>query len=401
MQALAEKQRQEKNVRDLLKEGRAIPDRTVEERVQHCKSLQYEKHQQLFVVGYTTVFKAACDNSVAGIKHFMSLRGHRKIDIKALDNQGKSPLHHAAERGSLDVITYLVKDVNLNVNCRTTHQETPLMLACKENQSKAVELLIELGGDIHAVNRAGYTCLHYIAESDRFHCLNKMISIFKPMKKLPEILISNVSKKVSQSSIIKKSSHDDNVDDDGDGIDDNISKLDNDVDNSDNEDDSNSSDSDSDESDQNEDKNDHNNNNDDDNDQQSLNNYRDEDSQMEIGQSYQTLQLSKMRKMKNPFMKTNGGRYFFKLLDTKANNGMTALHLACQINAIATAEILLECGCDVNICDNMLETPLHKAGRITTHRLYTNMMNTYHALDTIENIFHQTPSQLLYDNAKF
>jgi hypothetical protein len=89
MKALLERQQQEKNFRDILSTKNV--DSSIEERVGRCKHLQYEKHQQLFVIGYTTVFKAASDNSVAGIKYFLSLRGHRKIDIGVLDNQGKSP----------------------------------------------------------------------------------------------------------------------------------------------------------------------------------------------------------------------------------------------------------------------------------------------------------------------
>jgi ankyrin repeat protein len=376
------------------------------------------------------------------------------------------------------VIAYLVKEENVFVNCRTTHQETPLMLACKENQSKAVELLIQLGGYIHAVNQAGYTCLHYIAESDHFQILRVLINIFQPMIEIPSILVKNrvntanlsnviplefskkpassttgVNRSLRSSQLInnnhtpntsihssssyilqqpQKQQHnrvpeesilktigkeanygEDNNIDDVDGDDDELTD-DNDYEvEDDDSDDDNEYDDDEYDSDINIDQMDHHHHSNkilstrhftyghelrsysyDDNDE----NQNDEDGNYYQHQQYDHFVHIPLKKIKHLLLKTEGGRFFLSVLHQQGKNGMTALHLACQMKSIRTAELLAKCGSSVNIQDKMKETPLHKAARTLCRELYGILVNDYHAKETMKNSFYQTPRQLLYDD---
>ena len=65
MQELQKRQKEQQKFLDLIKEGAG---KTVEERVEYNKDLEYNKHANLFAVSYSSIHKAACDGSVSGIK---------------------------------------------------------------------------------------------------------------------------------------------------------------------------------------------------------------------------------------------------------------------------------------------------------------------------------------------
>lgn len=101
--------------------GQFGTNRTIEERVDHYKQLQYEKHEELFSVQYTSIHKvclriielsiflvphaipiwnmqAAYDNSVHGMKYFLNRARAAKNHVDDYDKNGSTPLHIAAER---------------------------------------------------------------------------------------------------------------------------------------------------------------------------------------------------------------------------------------------------------------------------------------------------------------
>eukprot|EP01033_Poteriospumella_lacustris_P010796 gene10796-7685_t len=307
MKALLERQQAAEQFRQKMKEAGDNPDRTVEERVDHCKHLQYEEHQQLFAVGYTTIHKAAADNSLSGLKFFLSLRGHKKINKNALDHHGMSALHHAAEKGHVDSIRFLVSDAGMKVNLRSSYGNTPLMLAVKENRVDAIKVLCELNADITLENHCGYTCFHFAAESNRAAAVRAIGDVAKADGNLPLFQLDlQSSKKIAAAEVEKPTT----------------------------------------------------------------------------------------------LFSSRGGKLLTKTINHKARNGHTALHLAAQQVCLEVAEVLLEFGADVNARDNNLETPMHKAGRRTTHVMY-QLLKNHHGDERIQNAFHQTPRDLLYDNVKF
>lgn len=86
--------------RDSMKPQRArirtdeytIIDRSIDERVAHCRYLQYEVGEDLFNMQYTTIHKAAMDGDLLGIKHFLQIAKSSKgkvVDIDNYDRTGK------------------------------------------------------------------------------------------------------------------------------------------------------------------------------------------------------------------------------------------------------------------------------------------------------------------------
>ena len=72
-----------------------------------------------------------------------------------------TPLHIAAAKGHNDVLEYLVKELDCNVNISTLGSEdTPLHIAARWGKTDTVRLLLRLRADPHRLNAMGYSGLH-------------------------------------------------------------------------------------------------------------------------------------------------------------------------------------------------------------------------------------------------
>ena len=74
------------------------------------------------------------------------------VSINALDNDGKTPLHHASSRNDLDLVLFLCSGDNgryekANVNIEACKNQTPLYLACRGGNVDIIRVLLENGAD--------------------------------------------------------------------------------------------------------------------------------------------------------------------------------------------------------------------------------------------------------------
>lgn len=196
MQSLQKKQQAAQQLREILSKDQS---RTIEERVDHCKQLQHEEHQPLFAVLYSSIHKAAGDNSIAGLKHFLRppVSRHDKnvqqVHVDDYDKNGMCALHIAAEKGAVDAIEYLIVVGNCNPDVVTSYGNTAMMYACKENQLGAIKMLFNLGAQLNIANRAGNTAFHMAAQGDHgdaAHLLVDMIGEHHRRRK--DMLIEDV-----------------------------------------------------------------------------------------------------------------------------------------------------------------------------------------------------------------
>ena len=157
MQALQKKQLEEQKMRELLATDGT---RSIEERVEHCRALQYEEHQGLFAISHSSIHKAAADGSIDGLKYFLHSHRKPKVRIDDFDKNGFCPIHSAAIKGSNHSIQFLI-DQGCNPDTRTTYGDTALMHACKENKLETIKLLFNLGAQVTLSNKAGtlYLCI--------------------------------------------------------------------------------------------------------------------------------------------------------------------------------------------------------------------------------------------------
>lgn len=84
--------------------------------------------------------------------------------MEALDNEGKSALHWAAQRGHLEMMKVML-DKGANINLTDDFEKmagtTPLELACIYGNVDMVKLLMERGADDSIQNDSGNTAAHY------------------------------------------------------------------------------------------------------------------------------------------------------------------------------------------------------------------------------------------------
>jgi cytohesin len=77
-------------------------------------------------------------------------------DPNAADDQGRTPLHAAAEKAKPDVVARLL-DAKADPNARDTAGATPLHLAAKLKRKETIELLLQRGADPSAKDKGGRT----------------------------------------------------------------------------------------------------------------------------------------------------------------------------------------------------------------------------------------------------
>ncbi len=429
MKALLQKQQQDQAIRNMLAEKSG--DRTVEHRVDHCKHLQYEKHQQLFAVYYTTIHKAAMDNSVSGLKHFLkpanaksqkaAKRGQGSLSddrsravtaaiINQLDEKGNAAIHYAAERDAVDAIEFLVEN-KCDVDVKSSCGNTALMMASKENKIRAIETLLRSNANSLLTNNTGMNMVHFAAQGDHPQVI---LTMFEHMA-YPYQTIADESDMAVLSMTLSNKKMSETLEDndtlDGDGS--HGSKT----------------------------------GNDEDDDGATIATNKDDRSvlsrptSMKLGSKLEKKSTtsnpptgrrtpmvvsqsttSSTVKMQDETMSFGTGaaskstfgtktstqrelieisRILQYLLNQPSNNQTTPLHVAAQYNAVRIVRLLMKSGLvEIDSQDSSGETPLHKAARKGYRDLY-KLLRSFNAKEDIENIFNEKPKDLLVDSINY
>ena len=85
-----------------------------------------------------------------------------------LDGEQRSVLHHAAQRGNIAVVDYILACRDSNINIKDKSGRTPLHYAIESARSSAViEILVSNGADFNAKDDRGWTALHLAAQRDK------------------------------------------------------------------------------------------------------------------------------------------------------------------------------------------------------------------------------------------
>lgn len=364
MQELQKRQKEQQKFLDLIKEGAG---KTVEERVEYNKDLEYNKHANLFAVSYSSIHKAACDGSVSGIKYFMTLKSKPRIKIDELDKFGLRPIHYAAERGHNEAIKTML-ELKHPVDATTVDGMTAMMYAGKDGRVDTMKLLFEHKANLQMVNRAGMSVAHFAAQNDFVEVFGVLLDMNKESKEAILQMIEQAeingdappqavaaaakgSAKASTTPAKKKAAADSDSDKDSDEESD----------------------------------------------------AKEEDESIPGKAAAHVLDdddddIDDAERLRRQF------RVMLNLPDTAiidiaSKNGTRPLHVAATFNAIHTVAFLIKNGADLNAADSAGETPLHKAARRNNFDVY-RLLAGAGAKNDVKNFSRETPKELLADLTK-
>lgn len=74
-------------------------------------------------------------------------------NVNIADIRSSTPLHRAASKGNLPIVTLLVSKNDVKINCKDSYGYTPLHLACEEDREQTAVTLVENGADVETKNK--------------------------------------------------------------------------------------------------------------------------------------------------------------------------------------------------------------------------------------------------------
>ena len=107
--------------------------------------------------------------SIQAMNHFLDAGS--SADYR--DQHGRTVLHAAAARGSVEVIMFL-HNKGVPINSRTKKFRTPLHFAAIEGNVSAIQILIKMGGEVNAIDYKGLTPMHCAQICGEFRALNEL-----------------------------------------------------------------------------------------------------------------------------------------------------------------------------------------------------------------------------------
>ena len=96
-------------------------------------------------------------------------------DCNIQNARGLSALHAAVEFNHIDCIRLLLARFYIRVNVQTCSSDTPLLLACRVNNTVAVELLLERGADQYITNLVGNNAIQEAGLLKHHDCLQHLL----------------------------------------------------------------------------------------------------------------------------------------------------------------------------------------------------------------------------------
>eukprot|EP00602_Paraphysomonas_sp_CaronLab_P001350 CAMPEP_0185024336 /NCGR_PEP_ID=MMETSP1103-20130426/7365_1 /TAXON_ID=36769 /ORGANISM="Paraphysomonas bandaiensis, Strain Caron Lab Isolate" /LENGTH=278 /DNA_ID=CAMNT_0027557271 /DNA_START=45 /DNA_END=881 /DNA_ORIENTATION=+ len=103
------------------------------------------------------IFQAVVNGDLEGVKK--SLLGGTSPSLR--DSEKMTPLHYAADRGHIDILTTLV-DGGADLNALDSEGQTPLMLAVMCENEEVVQVLLSNGADCTIRNSSGESALDMV-----------------------------------------------------------------------------------------------------------------------------------------------------------------------------------------------------------------------------------------------
>lgn len=128
----------------------------------------------------------AVDEYKAGFIHWAAYGGNlelfsklinKGLDPKAKDTDGKTVLHYAAQKGSIELLEFLVDDLKFDIKVQDTEGNHPIYKALQYSNVEAINFFVERGFDINTKLQKGQTVLQLACRSGDIELAEKLIKM--------------------------------------------------------------------------------------------------------------------------------------------------------------------------------------------------------------------------------
>ena len=102
----------------------------------------------------TNLFKAIKNGNTAKVKELIT-----RVSINDKNDEGKTPLHVAAQKGDLEIVNLLL-NLEVDINAQDSEGNTPLHVAAQYGHHNTSEALIKKGATVDTTTLNGKTPLH-------------------------------------------------------------------------------------------------------------------------------------------------------------------------------------------------------------------------------------------------
>lgn len=130
-------------------------------------------------IGYSICHAGSYDDYFFAIKHddadAVKTLLQRGFEVNTLSEAGEHGLIVAIREPAPDVIKVLINWPKVNIETRTPHDESPLMLAALKGMTELCLQLIDRGAD---VNKPGWASLHYAATNGHLAVMALLLEHF-------------------------------------------------------------------------------------------------------------------------------------------------------------------------------------------------------------------------------
>ncbi|KAL1547139.1 ankyrin-1-like [Salvia divinorum] len=96
---------------------------------------------------------------------------------------GRRALHHAAEKGNLEICKFLLERFGVFIDIQSYSGDTPLIEAARAAHFNVVEFLISHKAQLAASNKRGFTALHYAVKKDNRDLMELLLTNGAPTEK--------------------------------------------------------------------------------------------------------------------------------------------------------------------------------------------------------------------------
>ena len=129
----------------------------------HDGGHMHELRQRLVKMGFRGVLSYVAD---LGDEVILAFLNSANIDADLKDQQGRTPLSRAAEKGHEGVVKLLLATEKVDADSKDGNGQTPLSWAAETRYETVVQLLLEKGAEIGAKDKYSQTPLSWTVENE-------------------------------------------------------------------------------------------------------------------------------------------------------------------------------------------------------------------------------------------